>query len=137
MVREVNKALIRRWAEVVLSKGDLTAIDELFAANYIDHTNLPDWPSGIAGYKRIVTLYHSAFPDFRFTIEQEIAEGDMVVVRGSYRMTPQGEFFGIPPIRKQATTSGMHLFRIVDGKIVEHWCNNDDLGVMRQLGVIP
>ena len=136
MSTEANKAVVRRWAEEVLNKGNLTTIDELFAADYVDHTNPPDWPPGSIGHKQIIALYHTAFPDFHYTIEQEIAEGDMVVIRGTYQMTHQGEFFGIAPSGKWATTTGMHLFRLADGKIVEHWCNNDDLGVMRQLGVV-
>jgi predicted ester cyclase len=58
------------------------------------------------------------------------------VVRGTYSMTQEGEFFCIAPTGKQVATTGMHLFRIADNKILDHWCNNDDLGVMRQLGVV-
>jgi predicted ester cyclase len=82
-----------------------------------------------------VALFHSAFPDFHYAIEHEVAEGDMVVIRGTYRFTHEGEFFGIAPTGKQVTT-GMHLFRIADNQLTEHWCNNDDLGTMRKLGVI-
>ena len=137
MSTEANAALVRRWAEEILSKGDLNLIDELFAVDYIDHTNPPDWPPGREGHKQIVALYHTAFPDFHYTIEHKVAEGDLVVVRGTYHGTHRGAFFGIPPTGVSITTTGMHLFRVADGKIAEHWCNNDDLGVMRQLGVIP
>lgn len=135
MSTEANVALVQRWAEEILSKGDLNTIDELFAVDYIDHTNPPDWPSGREGHRQIIALYHTAFPDFRYTIEHQVAEGDLVVVRGTYHGTHRGAFFGIPPTGVYITTTGMHLFRLADGKIAEHWCNNDDLGVMRQLGV--
>ncbi len=59
-----------------------------------------------------------------------------MVVRGTYRYTHEGEFFGIAPTGKQVISTGTHLLRLTEGKIVEHWCNNDDLGVMRQLGVV-
>ncbi len=137
MSTETNEALVRRWAEEILSKGDLNLIDELFAAGYVDHTNPPDWPPGREGHKQIVSLYHTAFPDFHYTIEHQVAEGDLVVVRGTYHGTHRGDFFGIPPTGVTITTTGMHLFRIAGGNIAEHWCNNDDLGVMRQLGIIP
>jgi len=137
MSTEANKALIRRWAEGVMSKGDLNMIDELFATDYLDHTNPPDWPAGSVGHKQIIALYHTAFRDFRYTIEHQVAEGDLVMVRGTYHGTHSGTFFGIPPTEVSITTTGMHLFRVAGGKITEHWCNNDDLGVMRQLGVIP
>jgi predicted ester cyclase len=120
-----------------VSKGNLAAIDELFSPDYIDYTNPPDWPPGREGHRKIVALYHAAFPDFHYTIEHEVAERDMVVVRGTYHLTHTGEFFGIAPTGKHVTTTGTHLFRIAAGKIAEHWCNNDDLGTMRQLGVVP
>ncbi len=135
MLREANKSLIRSWVDEVVNKGNLSTIDELFAADYVDHTNPPDWPVGREGHKQIIALYHSAFPNFHYMVEHEVAEGDLVVVRGTYHMTHEGEFFGISPTGERVTTTGMHLFRINEGKIVEHWCNNDDLGVMRQLGV--
>lgn len=137
MSTETNKALVRRWVEeVVNTPGNLATIDELFAPDYADYTNPPDWPPGREGHKQIIALFHAAFPDLHYTVEHEVAEGDMVVVRGTYHLTHQGEFFGIAPTGKQVTTTGMHLFRIAAGKIVEHWCNNDDLGTMRQLGVV-
>jgi predicted ester cyclase len=137
MSTENNKALVRRWVEeVVNQKGNLTVIDELFSPDFIDYTNPPDWTPGREGHKQIITLYHTAFPDFHFAIEHEIAEGDMVVIRGTYHFTHEGEFFGIVPTGKQVISTGTHLFRLAEGKIMEHWCNNDDLGVMRQLGVV-
>ncbi len=137
MSTEMNKALVRRWVEEVLNtKGNLAIIDELFAPDYADYTNPPDWPPGREGHRQIVALYHAAFPDFHYTIEHEVAEEDMVVIRGTYHLTHTGEFFGITPTGKHVVTTGMHLFRVARGKLVEHWCNNDDLGVMRQLGVV-
>ena len=58
------------------------------------------------------------------------------MIRGTHRFTHEGEFFGVAPTCKQVTTTGMHLFRIADNQMAEHWCNNDDLGTLRQLGVI-
>src|SRR5579864_2282317 len=137
MSTEDNKALVRRWVEeVVNQKGNLTVIDELFSPDFIDYTNPPDWTPGREGHRQIIALYHTAFPDFHFAIEHEVAEGDMVVIRGTYHFTHEGEFFGIAPTGKQVISTGTHLFRLAEGKLVEHWCNNDDLGVMRQLGVV-
>jgi len=138
MSNETNKVLVRRWVEEILNtKGNLAEIDELFSPDYIDYTNPPDWPPGREGHRKIVALYHAAFPDFHYTIEHEVAEGDMVVVRGTYHLTHKGEFLGIAPTGTHVKTTGTHLFRIAEGKIMEHWCNNDDLGTMRQLGVVP
>lgn len=137
MSKEMNKATIHRWAEEVLNQGQLDAIEELFAPEYADHTNPPDFPPGREGHEQVIALYHVAFPDFHYAVEYTVAEGDLVVVRGTYQGTHRGAFFGIPPTGRQITTTGMHLFRLANGKIAEHWCNNDDLGVMRQLGVMP
>jgi predicted ester cyclase len=137
MLTAPNKALVRRWVEeIVNTKGNLALIDELFSPNFIDHTNPPDWTPGREGHRQIIALYHTAFPDFHFTIEHVVTEEDMVVVSSTYHFTHKGEFFGIAPTGKQVISTGTHLFRLAEGKIVEHWCNNDDLGVMRQLGVI-
>jgi predicted ester cyclase len=137
MSTEDNKALIRRWVEEVVNHKNLDAIDELFAPDFTDYTNPPDWTPGREGHRQIITVFHTAFPDFHYALEHEVAEGDMVVVRGSYHFTHRGEFFGIAPTGKQVDSTGTHLFRVAEGMIMEHWCNNDDLGIMRQLGVIP
>ena len=79
----------------------------------------------------------SAFSGWHFTVEDVIAEGDKVVLRGTFRGSHTGEFFGIPPTGKQVEISGIHILTIKDGKVTEHWANNDDLKLMQQLGVIP
>ena len=82
-------------------------------------------------------MFFSAFPDLHSTIDQLIAEGDIVAGRMTTTGTHRGEFMGIPPTGKRVTFSEIHIVRIADGKAVEHWGNSDDLGMMQQLGVIP
>jgi len=82
-------------------------------------------------------MYRTAFPDVHFTIEDQIAEGDRVVTRWTARGTHQGPLVGIPPTSKQVTMSGIAIYRLVDGKIVEQWGVNDMLGLLQQLGVVP
>ena len=137
MSTEMNKALVRHHMEEAFNKQNLAVLDETLSDDYIDHTNPPGWPLGREGHRQILALYHAAFLDFHYDIEHEVAEGNMVVVRGTYTGTHTGEFFGIPATGVQITTTGTHLWRIANNQIVEHWCNNDDLGVMRQLGVVP
>ena len=136
MSLDTNKALVHRHVDEAFTNHNLVVLDETVSDDYIDHTNPPGWPLGREGHRQILALYHSAFPDFRYDIEHEVAEGNMVVVRGTYTGTHSGEFFGIAPTGLHFTTTGMHLWRIANNQIVEHWCNNDDLGVMRQLGVV-
>ncbi len=137
MSLETNKARVRRHMDEAFTNHNLAVLDETVSDDYIDHTNPPDWPLGREGHRQILALYYAAFSGFRYDIEHEVAEGNMVVVRGTYTGTHSGEFFGIAPTGVHITTTGMHLWRIANNQIVEHWCNNDDLGVMRQLGVVP
>ncbi len=86
--------------------------------------------------KQYFSSLHSAFPDVHMDVEDMIAEGDKVVARVSVSGTHQGEFMGIDPTGNRVTITGIDILRIVDGKVVEHWGNFDDLGMLQQLGVM-
>jgi steroid delta-isomerase-like uncharacterized protein len=138
MSAEENKAAMRRIPLEAFNEGNLDVADALFTADYIEHLPLPPgWPTGIAGFKQFVTSLRAAFPDFQYTVEDEIAEGDKVVLRLTAQGTHLGELFGIPATGKHATWTEIHIARSADGKLVEHWANLDQLGQMQQLGVIP
>ena len=134
---EENKAIERRFFEEVVNKGNLAVIDELVAANFVDHSAPPGVAPDREGYKQFFTMAHSAFPDFHSTLEDMIAEGDMVVQRFTARGTHKGEWMGIAPTGKQFTMPGIGIHRITGGKIVEDWVSMDMLGMMQQLGVVP
>jgi predicted ester cyclase len=87
--------------------------------------------------KKYVTIVLNAYPDIQGTIEDEIAEGDKVVIRSSKRCTHQGELLGMPPTGKQVTTTMTAICRMVNGKIAEVWFWNDNLSELQQLGVVP
>jgi steroid delta-isomerase-like uncharacterized protein len=137
MSLEQNKALVRRLVEEDLNGGNPAAADEIVAVDFVDHTNPPGLQYGLESHKQIVAIFRTAFPDVTWTIEDMIAEGDKVAVRLPMRGTHHGKFFGIPPTGKQVTVTGIHVLRVADGKIAEHWGNNNDLGLMQQLGVAP
>ena len=137
MSLEENKAIERRFFEEVVNKGELAIIDELCAANFVDHSAPPGIEPDREGYKQFFAMAHSAFPDFHSTLEDMFAEGDKVVQRFTARGTHKGEFMGIPPTGKQVTITGIAIDRIAGGKIVENWVNMDMLGMMVQLGVVP
>ncbi len=135
MTVEENKAIVRRWGEA-FNKKDLAAVDEIFAAKYDGHTpgaelNSPE------SVKELLTVLFTAFPDLHMTVEDLIAEGDKVVIRFTSTGTHQGEYLGIAPTGKQVTGTGIAIYRIVGGKVVEEWAERDTLGMMQQLGVIP
>jgi predicted ester cyclase len=137
MSLEQNKILVRRLVDEDLNTGNLEAANEIVVVDYVDHTNPPGLQYGLESHKQIVTIFHAAFPDVTWTIEDMIAAGDKVAVRLSMRGTHEGEFFGILPTGKQVLVTGIHILRIANGKIAEHWGNNDDLGLMQQLGALP
>ena len=134
---EQNQALVRRLMEEDISRGDETAADAIIHPDFVDHTNPPGMQHGIEGHRAIVRLFRSVFPDLEWRIDDLIAEGDKVVARTTMRGTHQGGFFGIPPTGKRVEMTGVHIMRIADGRIIEHWGSNDDLGLMRQLGAVP
>lgn len=134
---EENKAIVQRFFEEVWNEGNPSAIDELVAANYEDHSLPPGMPSGAEGLKQTIAMYQSAFPDTRMTVEDQFAEGDRVVARWTGRGTHTGELMGIPPTGKQVTVTGIDIYRVVGGKVVEHWGEFDQMGMMQQIGVVP
>jgi len=135
---EVNKTIVRRLFEEVWNKGNLSMADELFTPNYVHHDpSTPDLGRGPESEKKRATLYRSAFPDLRLTIEDIIAEGETVIARWSCRGTHKGDLSGIAPTGKQVTISGVSIARFSGSKMAEGWINWDALGLMQQLGVVP
>jgi len=133
---ETNTTVASRWYEEVFNAGKIELIDELFAPNFVDHDPSNPLP-GLDGVRQLVSMYRGAFPDLRLTVEDEITEGDKVVTRFTGRGTHKGPLMGIPPTGKRVTITAIDILRFENGRIVEHWGNQDLLGMMQQLGVIP
>ncbi len=135
---EENKALVHRLVAEVWNAGDLDVIDELLAPEWVRHDPAaPEQLRGPDGFRRFVEMYRSAFPDLRFTVEDQVAEGDKVATRWSAVGTHQEELMGMPPSGNRAEVTGITLERFSGGKFVESWDQHDALGMMRQLGVVP
>jgi predicted ester cyclase len=132
---ENNKAIVRRTWEDLFNKGKLATADELIAANFTNHA-APGAAPGPGSFKQLVTMYRAAFPDVQFTIEDLLGDGDKVVVRNTFHGTHTGPFMGIAPTGRHISQEQMHIVRVNDGLIVEHWAVRDDLSLMRQLGAI-
>ncbi len=138
MATEENKALVRRVFEEAWSGANFGIFDETNAPEYLLHdSSVPEEVRGIEGIKRFASMFLGAFPDLRFAIEEQIAEGDKVLTRWSSSATHQGELMGVAPTGNRTRISGMTLSRISGGKLAEDWNNWDTLGLMGQLGVIP
>jgi steroid delta-isomerase-like uncharacterized protein len=135
---EENKAVVRRQEEELFTRGNLDAADEIYAPGYVGHDpSNPEDIRGLEAAKQAAADYRRAFPDLRVTVEDLIAEGDKVVARLRFRGTHRGELDGIAPTGRRVDCSGIVVSRMEGGKIAEDWANFDDLGMMRQLGVLP
>ena len=132
---EKHIAMALRIYEEIWNQGKLDVADELFDASYVSHGLGVDLPPGPEGFKQFVSMYRSAFPDARFTIEDQIVEGDKVVTRWTAHGTHKGELMGISATGKQVVATGISINQFVEGKVVEAWSNWDGLGMMQQLGV--
>ena len=137
MTTDANKALYRRWFEEVVTERDLALADALLAPDYVLHFPGMPVPLDRDGHTQLLGMFHAAFPDWRETVEDVIAEGDRVVIRVTGTGTHQGEFMGAPPTGKRVTATGVGIGRLADGRIVESWAEYDALGLLQQLGVIP
>jgi steroid delta-isomerase-like uncharacterized protein len=122
---EENKALVRCYFEEVLSKGNVDAVDEFMAPNYVDHSIPSGLPPGTEGLKQATTTYRTAFPDLKATLDDIFAESDRVAYRWSVSGTHLGEWLGIPPTGNHVTATGITHFRIAGGKVVEAWTSTD------------
>ena len=137
MSTEANKVLVRRVFEEGFNQGRIELADELIAPDFVDHGAAPGVPDiGPESFKQTMSLFRTAFPDVHVTIDDMIAEGDKVVTRSHWRGTHQGGFFGVPATGKEFTLTSTDILRIQRGKVAEHWGNEDDLGMLRQLGIL-
>ena len=135
---EENKAIVRQQEEELFTQGNLDAADEVYAPDYVSHDpSNSEEVRGLEAAKRAASDYRQAFPDLRVTVEDLIAEGDRVAARLRFRGTHLGELDGIAPTGRRVDCTGIVISRIEEGKIAEDWANFDDLGMMRQLGLIP
>lgn len=119
MSPEENKAIIRRVIGEILNRGNLSAIDDLFAPAFVDRSS-PDQPPGPEGVKGYVSSVRAGFPDLRVDINDLIAEGDKVAVRTTWQGSYQSG--------SQAGRTMIQIFRLADGKIVEEW--NEGAGLL-------
>jgi predicted ester cyclase len=133
MSAEDNKTVIRRYYE---NAGNFDLQDGLIADDRVDHAMPPGMPKGPAGHRQFLAPWYAAFPDVQFTIEQILAEGDLVATHWTVRATHTGELMGIPATGKKVMMTGTVIDRIVDGKIAESWVNNDQLGLFQQIGAV-
>jgi steroid delta-isomerase-like uncharacterized protein len=131
-------AISRRLIEEVWNNRRLEVINELIASTHTNHDpNTPDLGNGPEGYKRLVSLYTTAFPDLRLTIEDTVSEDDKLVISWNVSGTHKGDLKGIPPTNKKMSVEGITISRHANGKILDSRVSWDALGMMQQLGIVP
>lgn len=137
MSTEENKAVVRRIYEELWDGRNLQVADEIIARGGLNYdTGLTAHPFGPEEMKGTVRMVTAAFPDNRHEVQDIFAEGDRVMARVTLTGTHEGEFMGIPPTGRRIEVNEIHVYRLRDGKAVEHRVGRDDLGALRQLGVI-
>jgi steroid delta-isomerase-like uncharacterized protein len=137
MTHADNRAIVRRFIEEIFVEGRKATVDELLADDFVAHT----WPSPTGNprtdLKAAIDRAAAGLSDPRFTIDDLIAEGDQVAARLTTAATQTGEFMGMPPSNKRYEIEEIHWFRLRNGKVVEHWHQFDQMGMMKQLGAMP
>src|SRR3954447_13445789 len=135
---KANEDVVRRFYEEVMNQGRAEVLDEVMAEAFVDHGEaLFGSPQGRETLRQDVIAVHGILPDLNVQLEEIIAEGDLVGVRGVMRCTHVGVFLGVPGTGHELTWRGNAMFRVIDGKITERWFNSDSISILRQLGLAP
>jgi Predicted ester cyclase len=132
---EKNKKIVQRYQEIYNS-NELEALGEVVSKDLLTPKIMPGIPKGMEGAKAAHRIMLAGFPDYQTIIDDLIAEADKVAVRITMSGTHTGSFMGIPATGKHVSFTGMYIARIVDGKIVEHWGEEDGVSLLQQLGVL-
>jgi len=134
---EFNKAVSRRWIEVFNERDDAGEA-EVRAQDYVAYApvSLEPAPLDSEAWTRFLAGFVEAFPDLQLTVDDAVAEGDLVAQRVHFAGTHTGEFQGLPPTHRKVTFSGLELNRFVDGRVAEHWFQMDSLTLLQQLGLV-
>lgn len=132
---EANKRLFTHLMEEVFNHGNLDVANDLVAADFLNHEAPQN--RGPEGFKHTARWLRDAFPDLHATLQEIVAEDDLVFGRIILRGTHLGEFMGAPPTGRSFAVQHMHLYRVANGKLAEHWACRDDVGQLTQLGLAP
>lgn len=135
-MHEQNKRVTRAVLTELFAEGNLHAADELIDPEFINHELPPGNPQGAEGLKQTVSWLRGLWGAMRAEIKDEICEGDKVVARVIMHGHHVGEFLGKPPTGKEFAAQQIHIWRLRDGKVIEHWSCRDDLAQALQLGLI-
>lgn len=137
MTGSEKKLLVKSFVEEAINKGNLDAINELVAENFVEHVPFPGQGPGRDGLRQAIGTFLSAFPDIHWTLDEQIEEGEKVVSRFTWAGTHRGEFLGIPPTGKPVKVWGVVMDVIKNGTLIESRIIMDTLGLLQQIGAVP
>lgn len=129
-----RKTVIHRILEEAFGQGRLEALDELMTDDFVNHRVPPGMDSGVGSVKRIVAMERRAFPDLTYTVEQEVEEGDLVMALTLAEGTHTGPIFGVEPTGRRVSWRQVHIGRMRDGRMAEHWGVSDLASLWVQIG---
>ena len=133
-----NQVIAHRFHMDIVVEGKLDVADEILSSDFVAHAPVPpEFTKGPEGFKKWATALRNGIPDIWVKHYETIAEGDLVMIRWEGGGTHTGDLMGVPASGNSLTVTGIDLFRLVDGKIVEMWQEQDVLGMMQQMGAIP
>jgi steroid delta-isomerase-like uncharacterized protein len=131
---DTNKALVRR--AIGYNHGAVDQGEEIFAANFVAH--MPGQrPMDRTAFEHFVSAVSDGMRGYTFEIHDQIAQGDLVVNRVTWRGVHSGDMAGVPATGRSVELTGINMFRVSDGRVVEQWAQLDMLGLLQQIGAIP
>lgn len=128
-----SEEAVRRYYDEVWNRANPAAMDDLFAPRYVDHSPGPTQERGRASVKKYIALLRATFPDLHVTVEETFSSGDRVVARLTFRGAHRGNLLGDAATGRTVTWTGIDVYRVVDGRIVEGWSERDRLRMRQQI----
>jgi steroid delta-isomerase-like uncharacterized protein len=130
-----NRALFQEFVNGMNNK-DVSFVDRLVNPDFVDHDPAPGQAPGLQGIKDLMQMFFTAFPDLHVTVNRLVADEDTVAGAVTTEGTQDGDFMGIPKSGMKISITELHMMRIANGKMVEHWGVGDGMTMMQQLGVM-
>jgi len=137
MTKEDNKHFMNSFIEEVINQKDLDAIDQIVSEDFVERIPFPGQVPGREGLKFAIESMHTGFPDMKWTLLEQIAEGEKVVSRFTWKGTHKGEFMGIPATNKKVEVWGVVIDVVRNRLFSESRIIMDNVGLLQQLGVMP
>lgn len=134
---EESRKIINYFIEEVINNKNLDAANEIVSEDFIEHIPFPGQGPGREGLKVALNSMFTGFPDMKWTVQEQITEGEKVVTRFTWAGTHQGEFMGIPPTNKQVEVWGVVIDVVRNKLFSESRIIMDNIGLLKQLGVMP